>query len=463
MSAGQPILYRISRWLLRGGLGFYFTRIERFHPERVPESGPVLFTSNHPNSLTDAFVIGGAVRRKVNFIATVQLFRLGPVRWLLTRCGVIAINRVKDDPRAMRTVLNTFEACFQALEQGEAVGIFPEGVTHDDPQLRAVKTGAARMALELEQRHNGVLGLLIVPVGLFFSAKETYRSRALVHFGEPIRAAEFLAQYRANRHEGIQALSSEIERRIQGLMLHLPHLEQARIVEAIKRLYLDRLWAGNTVIHEPVTPAAGELLLTQAIARYVDRAFVENPERASVFVRRLDHYEHALRRLHLSDEVLAHFPERIWMLRRSISWVVLGILGAPVAAYGWAHRLFPYALIRLLLPRTAKIPVDKTHVATSTILGGILFFTAFYGLCVFICQTFFGWRVALWYGLSLPPSSLLAHYYVRELRRFGASWRAMLVLLRAPAAGRRLLAQRSELIGLIEAERQEQSAMAAAK
>src|SRR5690606_3490658 len=100
-------LYRVMRVILGLALGFYFRRIERFHPERIPLRGPVLFTSNHPNSLTDSFVIGAAVPRKVNFVATVQLFRLAPVKWFLTRCGVIPINRAKDNPRAMRSVADT--------------------------------------------------------------------------------------------------------------------------------------------------------------------------------------------------------------------------------------------------------------------------------------------------------------------------------------------------------------------
>ena len=112
--------------MIRLALGFYFRRIERFHAERVPAAGPVLFTSNHPNSLTDSFVIGAAVKRKVNYVATVQLFRIKPVKWLLTQCGVIPINRVKDDPKAMRTVAETFEACFRVLERGEAVGFSPK-------------------------------------------------------------------------------------------------------------------------------------------------------------------------------------------------------------------------------------------------------------------------------------------------------------------------------------------------
>src|SRR5882757_3042549 len=97
-------MYRLMRGLIGIALGFYFRRIERFHAERVPRSGPVLFTSNHPNSLTDSFVIGGSVPRKVSFLATVQLFRFAPLKWILLHAGVIPINRVKDNPRAIKSV-----------------------------------------------------------------------------------------------------------------------------------------------------------------------------------------------------------------------------------------------------------------------------------------------------------------------------------------------------------------------
>jgi 1-acyl-sn-glycerol-3-phosphate acyltransferase len=453
MSAAKPVIYRLGRWLVRAALWFYFPRIEVFHPERVPASGPVLFASNHPNSLTDAFVIGASVPRKVNFVATVQLFRWRPVSWLLSRCGVIPVNRVKDDSRAMRSVLATFEACFKVLEQGEAIGIFPEGITHDEPQLKEVKTGVARMALELEHRHKGALGLKIIPVGLTFSAKERYRSRALVNFGEAIRVADYLPEYAAGKHRAMQALISEVERRIQGVMYHLPHLERARVVEAVKRLYLDRLWVGNTVIHEPVTPQAGELLLTQAIADAVERTFAENPARAAEFVRKLDHYERALKRMRLPDEVLAHFPDRNRMFRQSLGWLFVAVAGAPIALFGWVHRLLPFAFVQWIVSKSAKEPRDKTHISTATILAGLVAFTGFYALCVFVVHLLFGFPASAWYAVSLPPASLIAHYYLRELRRFVISLRATLVLLQAPAAVRKLLAWRAELIALIEAGR----------
>jgi glycerol-3-phosphate O-acyltransferase / dihydroxyacetone phosphate acyltransferase len=445
-SAGKsvPLLYRVGRGAMRLALGFYFTRIERFHLERVPSVGPVLFTSNHPNSVTDAFVVGASVPRKVHFVATVQLFRWAPIRWLLTRCGVIPINRVKDDPRAMRSVFDTFEACYEVLEQGDAIGIFPEGITHDDPQLKTVKTGAARMALELEHRHGGHLGLQIVPVGLTFSAKDRYRSTALVDFGDAIHVSDFLAGYPEKRHERVHELSRVIAERIQVLILHLPKLENARIVAAVRNLYLERLRGGQA------PDQAADLARVRAIAHAVEQVLAREPERAVEFGRRLAHYEHMLARLHVTESEVAGLENRGRWLRENAVWLLTALLGAPVALYGWAHRLPPLAVINWVSGKTAKQPADRTHISTTTLVVGAVVFPVFYLALVVLVHRVFGWPVSLWYGLSLVPAGLLAHYYYVRLARLLTGLRTGLLLLRAPGLAARLQARREELIHLIE-------------
>ena len=436
-------------------LGFYFRRIERFHIERVPGSGPVLFVSNHPGSLTDSFVIGVSVPRKVNFIGTVQLFQFKPVKWLLTHCGVIPINRAKDNPRAMRSVAGTFEAVYQVLERGEAVGIFPEGVTYDDSTLKEVKSGAARMALELESRHEGKLGLRVVPVGLTYSAKELYRSEVLANFGEPIVPASFLEGYAEHRKECITRLTGEIEQRIQSLILHIPKLEETRVVEAVKRLYLERLLVGNRV--EPAPAGATELLLTQRIADAVDLVFRTQPERAAAFVTRLDFYERWLARLHISDDALASAPQIRKLAARSFVWAALAIVGAPIALYGWFHRLIPHAVIEWAKGKFTLPDRRKAQASTTAIAAGIVAFGVCYALYIFVFQMLFGWRASFWYALSLPVTGLLAYYYLRELQKLSTGLRNSIVLLRAPFAARRLLALRAALIAEVEsvdAERQ---------
>lgn len=446
-------LYWFGRALLGLALGFYFRRMERFHAERVPRTGPVFLTSNHPNSVTDAFVIGASVPRKVNFVATDQLFQSRALRWLLHRCGVIPVNRAKDDPRSMRTVLDTFEACFRVLEQGEAIGIFPEGITHDDPQLKEVKNGTARMALELEHRHGGKLGLRIVPVGLTFSAKEKYRSEVLVNFGEPLQVSDWLAGYPEQKHACLQRLTAEIEGRIEELILHLRHLERARLLDAVTRLYLDRLQVANRVIHEPVPPQTGKLLLTQAIARAVDFTCEHQPERAERFARKLSRFESWLKRLNLSEEELAEFPDQGRLLLVSLGWGLLGLLLLPIALYGWVHRLVPVLLINWALGRFAQRSVNKTHVSTTAVLAGIVGFSLCYAAFIAVVYSWFGSRAATWYALSLPVAGLVAHYYWRRLRRFHAGLRYAFIRARSPSIARRLLGWREELVAEIEAAR----------
>ena len=447
-------LYRVMRRLIGLTLGFYFRRIELFHVERVPASGPVLFVSNHPNSLTDSFVIGASVPRKVNFIGTVQLFQFKPMKWLLTQCGVIPINRVKDDPKAMRSVADTFEAVYGVLERGEAVGIFPEGVTYDDSAMREVKSGAARMALEFEHRHGGNIGLRVVPVGLTYSAKEIYRSNALVHFGEPILAADFVAGYGERRKECIVRMTEEIEARIQSLILHIPKLEEARVVEGVKRLYFERLLLGNRTTLEPARQSR-ELLLARQIAEVVDRAYRTQPERAAAFAAKLGLYERWCARLKISHDALELFPQTNKLAGQAAEWTFIAIVGAPIALYGWLHRLIPYALIKWSVRKFTMPGRRKAQTSTTAIASGIVGFGVCYAIYITLFQWLFGWPASLWYALSLPVTGLLAHYYLREVRRLWAAVQTTSVLLRAPFAARRLLAVRAELIREIEAVRTE--------
>lgn len=449
--APTPWIYRIVRGVMRLALGFYFARIERFHAERALADGPVLFASNHPNSLTDGFVIACSMSRQVHFVATVEIFGSRAGAAFFRRCGVIPVNRLKDNPRAMRAALQTFESCFEVLKDGGAIAIFPEGVTHDDPQLKDVKTGSARMALEFEQRFRA--GLRIVPVGLVFSAKQRYRSNALVHFGEAIRIDEYIDDYAAQRKPAIRALTADLQTRLESLILHVPELELSRVVDAVKRLYLDRLRMGNIIIQEPVSAQAENLLLTQAIADGVAYTFREHPQRGRRFRRRLERYESWLERLRLTDRDVADL-EAGTLRRPVLQETAFAILGAPVAAYGWLHRLAPLAVIQWAVRRFAGREESQAQVSTTAIIAGLAGFTLFYSLYIAVFYQFAGWSWTVWYAVSLPLSGLVAHYYTQELGRLRGSFRVAAVLLGLRlGTAQRLRRQRAALLEEIESLR----------
>ncbi|MCL4180475.1 MAG: lysophospholipid acyltransferase family protein [Verrucomicrobia bacterium] len=440
----------LARRLVRLGLGIYFRRIERFNAERVPLTGPVLFASNHPGSITDAFLIGTALKRRVGFVGTVQLFRWQPLARLLKACGIIPVNRVKDDPRAMRTVLETFEACYRVLEAGGAVGIFPEGVTYNDSLMRPMKSGTARMALELEQRHGGQLGLWIVPVGISYSGKERYRSEVLLRFGEPIRVRGWLGDPGTSRKTAIQGLSDEIARRIRSLILQLPELAQARLVKAVAGLYLERLRSAE----RRSWTQAEELASTQRIAEWVEYFRRNEPDRVAAFAARLERYQQHLKRLSLEDPMVGA------MSRSGLAGLVLSpvrgamaILGLPIAVYGWVHRLLPAWVVGWVVRRYTIKGARKAQTPHVTLLAGAVVFGGAYLMYAGMAHWIWGWPVSLVYALSLPLAGLFAHAYLRWMGSVPLWIRGQMLRFRAPWLVWRLQREREHLIREIEAAR----------
>src|SRR5437667_6693045 len=100
--------YRLVRATARFWLWFFFKSVDVRHPERVPDTGPVLLCINHPNNLIDSLLVGAALERKIHFLATAALFRNGLVARFLTKCGAIPVYRKADDPDKMERNVDAF-------------------------------------------------------------------------------------------------------------------------------------------------------------------------------------------------------------------------------------------------------------------------------------------------------------------------------------------------------------------
>ena len=151
------MVYRILTWFLRVVTRVFFRQIEVVGLENIPATGGVLFAGNHPNSLIDPILIITSCGRKVHFAAKDVLFKGRLMRAVLGGLGAVPIQRRDDhDGSARRDPTGpapasaadneaAFAAMFAVLESGGAIGIFPEGLSHDSSQLARLKTGAARL------------------------------------------------------------------------------------------------------------------------------------------------------------------------------------------------------------------------------------------------------------------------------------------------------------------------------
>jgi glycerol-3-phosphate dehydrogenase (NAD(P)+) len=135
------VLYYLARVLLVPAF-LVWLRLQRIGREHARVKGGLIVASNH-RSFLDPFVIGAFLpwRRRLQFVAKVELFERRLQGWLLSRLGAFPIRRGQSDETAIETAR-------LIVERGGTVIIFPEGTRIRNGSLGRPKRGVGRLALE---------------------------------------------------------------------------------------------------------------------------------------------------------------------------------------------------------------------------------------------------------------------------------------------------------------------------
>ena len=231
------MIRRVICVLLRFALRIYFRRIEVAGLEHVPRDSPVIFVLNHPNALVDPVFLLCLTPRRVSFLAKAPLFRMPVLGFLVRALDSLPVYRSQDEGEDISKNRETFVLARKLLSRGGTLGICPEGVSHDEPRLKPLKTGAARIALGTVSGADS-LNLKIVPAGLFYTAKTRFRSAALLYFGQPIDVEPVELDSAGNPPRGAtRVLSDRIERALRDVILEAEHKEALALIEKAERMF----------------------------------------------------------------------------------------------------------------------------------------------------------------------------------------------------------------------------------
>ena len=183
-------------------------RITRLGSERLPATGGAVLAINH-TSYVDFTYIGIEARRRdgrlIRFMGKVELRRNPLVRWLMWACRVILVDRSAGAA--------AYRDAVAELRKGEIVGIYPEATISLSYEIKALKSGAARMSLEAD--------VPIVPCIVWGSqriapkggAKHLGRTRTpvMVAIGEPIAPVGTAEELTVTLHAAMTALLHEVQ------------------------------------------------------------------------------------------------------------------------------------------------------------------------------------------------------------------------------------------------------------
>jgi len=435
-------LYACVRLVGRFWIWFFFKSVQVRHPERVPRHGPVLLCINHPNNLIDSLLVGAVVPRQVHYLATAALFRNRLLARFLTALGVIPVYRRQDDPDKMDRNVATFEACFDALEKGQLIAIYPEGTTHAEPRVQRIKTGTARIALEVQARRVGQSWLTLIPVGLNFEVRKSFRSRVLVAFGEPIPLAPYLPHYRDDPWKAVDALTTQIQWGMEAQVIHMERIDLAAVVHEVEALYRGDL-VRELQEERGLSPKQIDLFrLSRAIVAAVHYFKAHDPDRVERIWQRIQGYKALLAEYRIRDQAVRgrlQLPPPARRVRRT----GLALLGLPLFAYGALVNALPYFVPRWLARTTTR---RETDYATARLLSAIVLLPLFWGLETWLVWRLTDGRVAALFLASLPLSGLLAYHYLGGLARLRHAIQFARLAMTRNHAATGLLTERQQIL-----------------
>lgn len=338
----KNILYLFLKIYCRIALRVYFSPLQIHFQSPVPK-GPVLFVANHQNAFLDAVLVACCSHRNPWFLARANVFNKPWAAKVLALLKMMPIYRFRDGFGTLRKNDEVIERCAELLAKGEAILIFAEG-NHDDRwALRPFQKGFARMALAAREK---IESIQIVPVGLQYDSHNSFRSRVLVSFGEPVRV---------DANSTIESLVTETAQRLKPLILTIDYSEYTSCANYLhaKRSLQKNLIAQLRLDQQIVDQYAGEKIFDTATKK------------------------------------------------KSIPW------WNPLFIYGFANHFLAWKILQWVLNTKVK---DSQFIGSIKFAVGMVLVPLFYLLQVEFLYLFsHSFWLVLIYSVTLVPSGLLAH------------------------------------------------------
>ena len=182
--------------------------------DKIPDEGPVILASNHL-AVMDSIFLPLMAKRQLTFLAKKEYFTTPGLvgagqKWFFSSVGQVPIDR--SDKNSQSAAMDT---AVRVLDNGDPLGMYPEGTRSPDGRLYRGKTGLARIALKT--------GVSVLPVAMIDTNKVNPIGswiprpfpRCGMIVGDPVNPADF--RDRGDEHEQARAMTDFIMDRIAEL------------------------------------------------------------------------------------------------------------------------------------------------------------------------------------------------------------------------------------------------------
>ena len=182
--------------------------------------------------------LGTSVAMKINRIESDTLL-------YVDAAGVEAVELPEETPGVTFDVLQKidqkgmYEKVLDKLASGGAIGMFPEGGSHDRTDLLPLKVGVALIAYSALEKDD--LNVPIIPVGLNYFRGHRFRGRAVVEFGKPVfiepGTLKDFKKGGLDKRKVCNGLLDRIQDSMKSVLVTTPDFDSLQLIHTARRLY----------------------------------------------------------------------------------------------------------------------------------------------------------------------------------------------------------------------------------
>jgi 1-acyl-sn-glycerol-3-phosphate acyltransferase len=378
--------YRALVFAVRGLLHTFFRRIEVSGLENVPASSGGLIVAWHPNALVDPALIFISCPGQVVFGARHGIFSWPVIGRIVRAIGTVPIYRAEDSPGTatddQRRSANqeSLEALAAAVARGAFTVLFPEGLSHDDPSPRELKTGAARIYYQsVAETPPGKAPPVLLPVGLHYDEKHLFGSSALIVYHPPLVLDAELstppppAAPEEDRRAQYRALTEKIEESLKNIVYATENWKLHHLLHRARKLVRAER-AVRAGVRLPQPTMAEQVLAFRRLWTGYNERIQSHPDQVKQLLNRIRRYDRKLAALGIDDHELDSKPtaatgwnDALLVLQTLLVFVLL----PPLVLFGLLVNVPPAVLVWLISKRRSQFEKDE---ATIKIFAGSVAF-----------------------------------------------------------------------------------------
>ena len=387
-------------------------------------------------------MVGYVTNQPIYYMAKGTLFDSKFKLWLLRNLNMIPINRQGEDSTKGVSNKSSFEECYRILEKGKTLVVFPEGTSFLERNLRELKSGTARIALEVEKRNDGKLNLRVVPLGLNYLKAEKFRSSVLINVGKQLSVLDLLEEYKLEAGKTAKKLTEVFRSTLENVLVNSNTKEQEKLVDEISDLL------SSKYIKSEFKGVEADITFLKDIRNRVREIQLSQPNKLTEIQLLVQNIQWRLRKLNVRADFLdRRFRSRMFY-RQILFSVLFLIIGFPVFIYGLIHNLIQYKFTDFLVPKITK---DIEYFAPIAVLLGLIFYPLFYTFFFFVGLYFFDLNLLMKivYYISMPLSGIIAYSFYKYQNHISYKWKYIIMMINENKAMLELQEKRNQLRKMI--------------